>query len=212
MASLALGEVGRLTISAGVSDLSAAGSAVVFVVGMTLLGRWILRVFAAPSFFGAHAALPWVTLGWGLYGLFLILTVMAGRAQVTTRNFPAAAAGLVVNVVGLVVLVGPLGIAGAGIALCAAYVVMVALMYLFTRRLFPVSFEWGRLVHLVVVIGGITVAGELLLPTAGAAGFVERVLALIAIPVVLAATGFLRAGETRRLRALAARVGAARAT
>ena len=184
----------------------------VIVAGMTLLGRWILRVFAAPSFFGAHAALPWVTLGWGLYGLFLILTVMAGRAQVTTRNFPAAAAGLVVNVVGLVVLVGPLGIAGAGIALCAAYVVMVALMYLFTRRLFPVSFEWGRLVHLVVVIGGITVAGELLLPTAGAAGFVERVLALIAIPVVLAATGFLRAGETRRLRALAARVGAARAT
>jgi O-antigen/teichoic acid export membrane protein len=180
----------------------------IIVAGMTLLGRWILRVFAAPAYFDAHEALPWVTLGWALYGLFLILTVMAGRAQVTTRNFPAAAAGLIVNVVLLIVLVGPLGIAGAGIALSAAYVVMVAVMYAFARRLFPVAFEWGRLVHLVVVIGGITVAAELLLPTAGAAGFVERVLALLAIPAVLAATGFLRSGETRRLRALVSRAGA----
>jgi O-antigen/teichoic acid export membrane protein len=181
------------------------------VAGMTLLGRWVLRVFAAPAFFGAHEALPWVTLGWALYGLFLILTVMAGRAKVTTRNFPAAALGLGVNVLGLVLLVDPLGIAGAGIALCAAYVAMVALMYWFARRLFPVAFEWGRLAHLVLVIGGITVAGELLLPTAGAGGFVGRALALLAIPAVLAATGFLRAGETRRLRALVSRAGAARA-
>jgi O-antigen/teichoic acid export membrane protein len=175
------------------------------VAGMTLGGRWILRIFAAPAFFGAYKALPWVTLGWALYGLFLILIVLAGRAKVTTRNFPAAAAGLVVNVVGLILLVGPLGIAGAGIALCAAYVVMVGLMYVFSRSLFPVSFEWGRLVHLVVVIGGITVAAELLLPTAGAVGLIERILAFLAIPAVLAATGFLRAGETRRLRALATR-------
>jgi O-antigen/teichoic acid export membrane protein len=175
------------------------------VAGMTLGGRWILRLFAAPSFFGAYKALPWVTLGWALYGLFLILIVLAGRAKVTTRNFPAAVAGLVVNVIGLIVLFGPLGIAGAGIALCAAYVVMVTLMYVLARRLFPVSFEWGRLTHLVAVIGGITVAGELLLPTAGAAGLAERILALVAIPTVLAATGFLRAGETRRLRALVSR-------
>ena len=181
------------------------------VAGMTLLGRWILRVFAAPAFFGAHEALPWVTLGWALYGLFLILTVMAGRAKITTRNFPAAALGLGVNVLGLVLLVDPLGIAGAGIALCAAYVAMVTAMYLFARRLFPVAFEWGRLAHLVLVIGGITVAGELLLPTAGAGGFLGRLVALVAIPAVLAATGFLRAGETRRLRALVSRAGAARA-
>ena len=175
------------------------------VAGVTLCGRWILRLFAAPAFFGAYEALPWVTLGWALYGLFLILIVLAGRAKVTTRNFPAAVAGLAVNVIGLILLFGPLGIAGAGIALCAAYVVMVTLMYVFARRLFPVSFEWGRLVHLVVVIGAITVAGELLLPTAGAAGLVERILAFLAIPAVLAASGFLRAGETRRLRALVSR-------
>jgi len=175
------------------------------VAGLALLGRWVLRVFAAPSFFDAYQALPWVALAWALYGVFLILVVMAGRANVTSRNVVAAGAGLVVNVAGLVLLVDPLGIAGAGISVCLAYVVMIALMYLFTRSLFAVGFEWGRLGHAVAVIAGVTVAGELLLPDDGAAGLAGRLAVLAAIPMLLALTGFLRPEERARLRALLAR-------
>ena len=66
------------------------------------------------AFYGAYKALPWVALGWALYGLWVVFLVIAGRAKVTTRNFPAALAGLIVNVVMIVLLVPPLGIAGAG--------------------------------------------------------------------------------------------------
>jgi O-antigen/teichoic acid export membrane protein len=172
------------------------------VAALTLLGRWALRLLTTPEFYGAFDAMPWVSLGWALYGLFLVLVVMAGRAKVTTRNFPAALTGLAVNAGLLVLLVPPLGIAGAGLALCGAYVVMLALMYALTRRLFVVPFEWMRLAHLVAVIGGVTVAGELLLPTSGALGFVERTGALLAIPLLLAATRFLGPGERARLRAM----------
>jgi O-antigen/teichoic acid export membrane protein len=179
------------------------------VAALALLGRWAVRLLAAPAFFPAHEALPWVALGWALYGLFLVLVVMAGRAKVTTRNFPAALAGLVVNAVLLVLLVPPLGIAGAGVALCGAYVVMLAVMYALSRRLFEVSFEWGRLAHLVAAIGGIAVAGELLLPTAGVAGFLERAAALAAIPLALLATGFFGAAERARMRQLLRRLAPA---
>jgi O-antigen/teichoic acid export membrane protein len=170
------------------------------VAALTLLGRWALRLLTTPEFYAAFEALPWVSLGWALYGLFLVLVVMAGRAKVTTRNFPAAGAGLVVNGLLLLVLVPPLGIAGAGLALCGAYVAMLALMYLLTRRLFEVPFEWLRLGQLVLVIGGITVAGELLLPESGALGLLERTAALLAIPLVLLATGFLGPEERARVR------------
>ena len=66
----------------------------------------------------------------------------------TTRNFPAALAGLAANVILLLVLVPALGIAGAGIALCGAYVVMIAVMHLLTRRAFAAAFEWRRLAQL----------------------------------------------------------------
>ena len=46
----------------------------------------------------AYRAIPWVSLGWALYGLWVVLLVVAGRANVTSRNFPAAFVGVVVNV------------------------------------------------------------------------------------------------------------------
>ena len=79
------------------------------VAGLALLGRWVLRLLAAPSFFDAYKALPWVALGWALYGLWVVFLVIAGRAKVTTRNFPASLAGLVANVVLILVLVPAAG-------------------------------------------------------------------------------------------------------
>jgi O-antigen/teichoic acid export membrane protein len=176
------------------------------VAGLTLLGRWVVRLLAAPAYFEAHEALPWVALGWAMYGLFLVLVTIGGRAGVTTRTFPAALAGVVVNVVALVTLVGPLGIAGAGVALVAAYAVMLVVLHVLTRRLFAVPFEWARLAHATVLLAGIAVGGELLLPTAGAAGLALRAAALAALPLALAATGFIRPAEWAGLRSVLAPV------
>jgi O-antigen/teichoic acid export membrane protein len=173
------------------------------VVALTLLGRWVVRLLAAPRFFGAHEALPWLALGWALYGLFLVFVVVAGRAKVTTRNFPAALAGLATNVALLAALIGPLGIAGAGIALCGAYLVMLAVIHVLTRPLFAVPFEWWRLVRMVAVMAAVAVAGELLLPTSGAGGLLARAAALAVLVPALLGAGVARPHE---LAALSARL------
>ncbi len=170
------------------------------VAGFELLGRWVVRLLAAPDFFDAHEALPWLALGWALYGLYLVLVTIAGRAKVTTRTLPAAAAGLVVNVGVLVWLVGPLGIEGAALALVAAYLAMLVALYLLTRRLFTVPFEWGRLVPLVLVVGVLAVGGNLLLPDAGAAGFASRLAVLAVIPFALVAVRVVTPAELARVR------------
>jgi O-antigen/teichoic acid export membrane protein len=175
------------------------------VAGLALLGRWVLRLLAAPEFFDAHEALPWVALGWALYGLFLVLVALAGRAGVTVRNFPAALTGLAVNVILLLVLVPPLGIAGAGLSLVGAYAVMIAALFLLTRGLFPSPFEWPRLAVLVTVVGGAAAAGEILLPTEGLSGFLARGGVLAAMVPALAALGFFRPEERAALRRLVRR-------
>ena len=165
------------------------------VAGMALLGRWLVRLLAAPDFYEAHEALPWVALGWACYGLFMVFVVIAGRAKVTIHQLPAALVGLAVNVVLIVLLVEPLGIAGAGIALGGSYLAMLAVLAVLTRRSFAVPFEVGRLAHAVVVLAGVAVAGELLLPTDGMDGFLLRALALALIPILLWATRFPTAAE-----------------
>jgi O-antigen/teichoic acid export membrane protein len=175
------------------------------VAGLALLGRWVLRLLAAPSFFHAYRALPWVALGWALYGLWVVFLVIAGRAKVTTRTFPASLAGLAANVVLLLLLVPPLGLAGAGIALCGAYVVMLAVMHLLTRGAFAVRFEWRRLAQLVLVMGGLAAAGDLVLPTHGAVGLLTRLAVFAAIAPALFATRFAHPAELHQARELLAR-------
>jgi O-antigen/teichoic acid export membrane protein len=180
----------------------------VVVCAVALAGRWLVRLFSAHAYFGAHRALPWLALGWALYGLFLVFVAIAWRARVTTRNVIASAAGLAVNVVLLVLLVpragAGLGIAGAGLALCGAYAAMILVMARITRLLLPVRFEWRRLTQLVAILAAVAVSGELLLPTSGAVGLASRVAWLALVPAALLATRFFHPHELGQARALAA--------
>ena len=180
----------------------------VVVCAVALLGRWMVRLLAAHEYFGAYRALPWLALGWALYGLYLVFVAISGRARVTSRNFPAGAAGLAVNIALLLVLVphsgAGLGIAGAGIALCGAYVAMLLVMYLLTRSLFKVGFEWLRLAKLTAILAGVAVSGELLLPTHGLLGLVLRVAWLALVPAALLLMRFFHPHERAQARALVA--------
>jgi Na+-driven multidrug efflux pump len=178
----------------------------VVVCGVVLLGRWLVRLLAAPGYFDAYKALPWLALGWALYGLYPVLMVLAGRAGNTARNFPAAAVGLAVNVALLLWLVpasgANLGIAGAGLALCGAYVAMLTVLYVLTRSLFRVAFDWRRLALLVAILTSVAVSGELLLPTSGLGGFVLRALWLLLVPALLFATRFFAPHELSAARGM----------
>jgi O-antigen/teichoic acid export membrane protein len=176
------------------------------VAAISLMARYIIRFLAPhPDYFLAYRAVPWVCLGWALYGLWVVQLVVAGRANVTRRNFPAAFAGVVVNVVLLSVLVPRYGIAGGGLALCGAYVAMLAVMHVLIRGAFHVTFEWRRLAQLTVVLGGLAVGGDLLLPTSGPVGFATRAALIIAMPLVLLVTGFAHPQELAAARALVLR-------
>ena len=180
----------------------------VVVCAVALLGRWMVRLLAAHRYFDAYRALPWLALGWALYGLYLVFVAIAGRARVTSRNYPAGAAGLAVNVALLLALVpaagAGLGIAGAGVALCGAYATMLVVMYALTRSLFRVGFEWRRLGQLTAVLAAVAVSGELLLPSAGFAGLALRALWLALVPAALLATRFFHDHELAQARALVA--------
>ncbi len=186
---------------ATVVTLFAAGCAFV-VTGMWLFSRWIVRALAAPKFFESYEAIGLISTAVTLYALYLVLVVILGRTGRTEFNLPAAIAALVTNVVLNLVLVPPLGIVGAGLALVASYAVVLGLMYGFTQRLFPVPYEWGRLVRVVLTVAALVGIAELVAPTAGAGGLLLRGALFLAYPLVLLASGFFTPGERRWLARL----------
>jgi O-antigen/teichoic acid export membrane protein len=184
-----------------VVTLFAAGCAWI-VTGMWLFSRWIVRALAAPKFFGAYEAIGLISTAVTLYALYLVLVVILGRTGRTEFNFPAAIGALVTNVVLNLALVPAMGITGAGLALVASYLVVLGLMYVFTQRLFPVPYEWGRLLRVVLTVAGLVGVAELLVPTSGAPGLLIRGALFAAYPLTLFATGFFTPGERRQLARL----------
>ena len=175
------------------------------VLGLSLEARWIARALAAPEFFDSYQAVPLVSTGVTLYALYLVLSVAIGRTGRTYYNFPVTAAALACNVVLNLVLVPPYGIVGAGIALVVSYLLMVGLMYLVTRRVFPLGLEWGRIARIVGFAAALFAGAELLLPTSGAVGFLLRAALLPVYWALLYFTGFFHDAELEQLRAIRAR-------
>jgi len=169
------------------------------VAGLWLDARWIVDLLAAPDFFRAHEAIGLLATGISLYALYLVLVVILGRTGRTEFSFPATVIGTVVNVALNLILIPPLGIVGAGLALALSYLVVLAIMYVLTQRLFPVPYEWGRLVLLLAVTAVVIAGGELLLPTEGFLGLLSRTALWLAMPVILLLSGFLTHAERERL-------------
>jgi O-antigen/teichoic acid export membrane protein len=165
------------------------------VVGLWLLAEYLLRFFAAPKFLGAYEVVGLIAAAVTLYALYMVMVVILGRTGRTEYNFPAAIAALVSNVALNLLLVPPLGIVGAGLALVASYLVVIALMYWFTQRLFPVPYEWGRLTRVLFAAAALVGLGEVVMPTAGFGGLVGRLFLALLYPLVLLGSGFFTAEE-----------------
>jgi O-antigen/teichoic acid export membrane protein len=181
------------------------------VLALSLEARWVVRALAAPEFFESYQAVPLVATGVALYALYLVLSVSVQRTGRTGFNFPVTGAALAVNVGLNLALVPPYGLVGAGIALVAAYVVMIALMYVVTRRVFPFELEWARLGRIIGIAAALFALGELL-PTTGVVGFGARAAVAAAYLPLLYASGFFHERERAVVRGAIARVrGAASA-
>ncbi|MFN8216703.1 MAG: oligosaccharide flippase family protein [Solirubrobacterales bacterium] len=187
------------------------------VTGIWLLSPWLLRALAEPKFFAAHEVVGLIAAAVTLYALYMVMVVILGRTGRTELNFPAAAAGLLANIALNLALVPPLGIVGAGLALIGSYLVIVGLMYVLTQRLFPVPYQWQRLLRVVLTSAALIGIGELLLPGAGLGGLLGRAALAVLYPAALLVSGFFT-GEERawlaRLRhpaAIAAELRAMRA-
>jgi O-antigen/teichoic acid export membrane protein len=172
------------------------------VTGMWLFSRWIVRALAAPEFFDSYEAIGLIATGVTLYALYMVLVVILGRTGRTELNLPATSAALLANIALNLILVPPLGLVGAGLALVASYLIVVALMYWFTQRLFPVPYEWSRLARIVLTSAALVGFGEWLAPAAGATGFAARLALWLAYPAALLLSGFFSAEERRWLAAL----------
>lgn len=174
----------------------------IVITAIWLTAPWIIRIFAAPEYFPAEEAVGPVAAGTALYAIYMVLLVVLGRTGRTEFNFPATLAGVASNIGLNLILVPIWGIVGAAVSLVISYSIVLILMYIFTQRLFPVPYEWWRLLKVVGASAILIAIGEVLVPNDGLASLAIRLLLIAALPVVMILVGFFTPEERKYLALL----------
>jgi O-antigen/teichoic acid export membrane protein len=166
-------------------------------LALGVLAPWLVRILATSQFHRSAEAVPLLCFATAAYSGYSVLAIGIGRMRQTQFNWVVSGFAAVVNVVLNLILIPPYGMIGAAIATLAAYVALFAGMWLRSRRIYAVPYQWRRLATLAAVAVGLTILGREL-------GSLPVAIALIVVyPLVLLPLGFYQPAELQRLRRLA---------
>ena len=162
-----------------------------------LLSPWIVRLLAPtqPSFHRASEAVGILAFAGTAYAGYTVLAIGIGRAKRTQFNWIVTGVGALVNVVLNLVLIPPYGMMGAAISTAAAYIAIFVGMTVNAQHVWPVPYQWRRVLTLSLVAVALLVLGK-----AVDASLPLAIGLCLVYPVVLLPLRFYLPAELRRLR------------
>ena len=170
-------------------------------LALGVLSPWLARLLTKPEFYGGARVVSLLAFAGVAFTAYSVVAIGVGRARKTQFNWVVTGVAAALNIGLNFVLVPRYGMIGAAISTVVAYVVMFVAMTWNAQRVFPVEYQWRRVVTAAGAAVGLDLVGE-----AVGVGLPVAVLLVVAYPVVLGALGFYTPGERRRLAALGRRL------
>ncbi len=187
----------RVPLARLATYFAAAGTWV--ALGVALGGRDLIVLLSAPGYRDAAVVIPvlaaslWLGMLYLVPAGFLFLKSRTGIIPMLTGVAGSLSIGL------NWILVPRLGYVGAAWGTLAGQALHLVLVWRVAQRVFPVPYEYGRLVRVVLAGFAIFLLGRLIPAEPWGLTLAARVLACAAFPVALAALGFLKPDERAAL-------------
>lgn len=177
------------------------GAASFLILIVIAFNRELVTLIAgdnAETYLPGAKIIPIVTFSHFLHGFYVILT--AGVfAEGRSRILPlVVVSGAAVNITLNLLFIPTHGYVAAAWSTVAANASMALLLYVNTRRFYPVPFEFGRMAK----AGGaaVVVALSLNIGDTSFEGTLAKALILLAYPIILSGWNFVEPGEWQSLR------------
>ena len=169
-------------------------------LALTLFAPWLVDLLATPRFAESYRVVGPLSFAAVAFAAYIVVAIGVGRIRRTQFNWVVTGAAAIVNVALNLALIPPYGMIGAAIATVAAYVTMAVGMAWWSQRIYPVPYQWRRVVTAAAAAVGLAVLGKGL-----DVGFGAAFALCLAYPLALAVLGFTSPEERRRLGRLVTR-------
>ncbi len=182
---------------------------VLAAAGLSAVAHDLTRMVMRPGYFRAADVIPWIAVGVTLQGAYT-LTSIGLVIKKRTEYYPiATGVAATVDVVANFLLIPRFGILGPAYANVMSFAVLAILGMTFSQRLYPITYEWSRLVRLVAAAVVAYLAAAYALPRlmwSPLAVLARGTTVVVVYAACLGVTGFFSRGERARLALLWRRV------
>jgi O-antigen/teichoic acid export membrane protein len=166
-------------------------------LALGLLAPWIVRLLTTPQFYEGAQVVALLAFAATAYAGYAVVVIGVGRVRQTRFNWIVTGAAAALNIGLNFALIPEYGQMGAGIATLAAYALMFVGMTWNAHRLFPVPYQWRRVVTVASLAVALTIVGKEL-----DVGLAVAIAFVVAYPLLLALAGFYLPAERRMLKRL----------
>ncbi len=177
------------------------------IVKISIFGRHLIH----PSYWSGLPLVPIVLLGYLFLGIYT--NVAAGiYIQKKTGYLPfITLVGALVNIVANYMLIPSMGMIGAAWATFWAYFGMAVAAYIVGRIVYPIDYEWGRILKIVLALVIVIAIYHVAVLNLGGAwlGIIAKLGVLVLFFLLMWMMKFFRGNEIKFIRSLSGRKKAA---
>ena len=160
------------------------------------------RMLIHPAYWGGLGIVPIILFSYLWAGIAQILNAGLYIEKRTSWILYATAAGAAVNIITNLLLIPVWGMYGGAAATFAAYFVISMIYAVAGRRIYPISWECGRLVRIGVALAAAALCWYLVPAPALLGPIAWELCILLGFGVILSISGFFQPAEIRELRRL----------
>ncbi len=165
-------------------------------VALGLVSPWLVSWLATDAFAEASRVVGLLAFAAVAFAVYIVVSIGVGRIKRTQYMWIVTLAGALVNLTLNLALIPAYGMMGAAVATLAAFVVMAGGIAWWSQRIYPVPYQWRRvltagLAGVAVVVGGKLAGG----------GLAVAVALTLVYPLLLLPLGFYLPAERRAIGA-----------
>jgi len=169
-------------------------------LGIIAISNPVLKIMAGQKFWGAYKVIPLLVFSVLLYGLFSLLNIGIFIQKKTKYNPLIIGIAAIFNLLLNYFLIPPYGMLGAAYATFFSYLLMDLLAYIINVRVYPVPYEWIRILKIVSVTVLFLFILNQIQVNSWQRELLYKVLILLFFPLVLWGTGFFTSSELKRAK------------
>jgi O-antigen/teichoic acid export membrane protein len=179
------------------------------VAGLSAVAYDLVRLMTKPEFYGAARFVPWIALSVALQGVYLLTSIGLNITKRTVFYPISTVLAAAASVAASLILIPRFGVEAAAWSNTIAYGVLAGTAMWFSQRVYPISYDWGRLARVAVAALVSVLAAKMILPQTvmPIVGVIVRGSTVVALfAAVLALLGFFQPHEIERLKSLGRRL------